>query len=392
MSILSAEQREIRSLAREFARGEIRPHSQRWDAGAALDDDIFSSLAELGFLGMLAPEARGGLDLDVPTYLLVLQELAWGDAAVALTVAIHNGPVTGLLAAHGTDEQRSRWLPGLAAGEVLGAFSLSEEGAGSDAGALETRAARTGGGWVLTGSKKWVTNGARAGLVLTFARTDEGIGCFVVEPSSDGYEVVERATTMGLRASETVHVRLDGVRVEGDALVGDPGRGLAYALEALDLGRAGVAAQALGVARAAKEHATGYALERRQFGRALVDFGAVQAKLAGMAARIASSRGLIREVGERLQARREGRETEIDDGADSVTVLAALAKLTASEAAMWVTDEAVQIYGGYGYMRDYPVEKLMRDAKGTEIYEGTNEIMRMLVARELIRAARGDTD
>ncbi|HZD03468.1 MAG TPA: acyl-CoA dehydrogenase family protein, partial [Longimicrobiales bacterium] len=218
MPALTAEQLEIRELARDFARGELRPHSARWDAEGALDDEVFGALGELGFLGMLAPEAHGGLELDLVTYLLVLEELAWGDAAVALSVAIHDGPVTGLLVGHGSETQKAEWLPGLASGALLGAFALSEAEAGSDAAALRARAVRNGDAWILEGEKKWVTNGARAGVVAVFAQTDEegGIGCFLVEPSTGGYEVVGRATTMGLRASETVHVRLDGVRVEAE--------------------------------------------------------------------------------------------------------------------------------------------------------------------------------
>ncbi len=275
MPMLTAEQLEIRSLAREFAAGEIRPHTAAWDEARALDDDVFAKLAELGFLGMLVPEAYGGLDLDPVTYLLVLEELAWGDAAVALSVAIQNGPVAGLLVRRGSDEQKQAWLPRLASGEVLGAFALSEAGAGSDPGRLTATAERDGDGWRLNGTKRWVTNGGRAGLVVVFARTSgEGVGAFLVEPSADGYRVAGRETTMGLRASETATVELDGVRVGPDALVGDAGEGLSYALEALDLGRCGIAAQAVGIARAAMEHATAYALERQQFGQPIAEFDA----------------------------------------------------------------------------------------------------------------------
>ncbi len=383
--MLTDEQRELRALARDFAEAELRPRTAEWDERRELDDEVFDKLAESGFLGMRVPEAYGGLDFDLATYLLVLEELAWGDAAVALSVAIHNGPVVALVGRYGTDEQRERWLPKLASGEALGAFALSEPEAGSDPSSITSTASRRGGGWRLDGEKRWVTNGARAGVVALFARTaDDAIGVFLVEPSSEGYRVGGREATLGLRASETVSVRLDGLTVGGDALLGEPDAGLRYALEALDLGRIGVAAQAIGVGRAALEHATTYALEREQFGRPIARFGALQAKLADAAQRLAAGRALALEAAEAWRA--------LDDGAprtglDGVTARAAMAKLAASEAASFAADEAIQIFGGYGYMRHYPVEKLLRDAKGTEIYEGTNEIMRRVIAGEILRDA-----
>lgn len=386
MPALSSEQLQVRALARDFADGELRPHAARWDEARAVDPEVFAKLAELGFLGMLVPEEHGGLGFDVGTYLLVLEELARGDAAVALSVAIHCGPVTGMLLRHGTPAQRDRWLPRLASGEALGAFALSEPGAGSDAGALETRADPRGAGWALTGVKRWVTNGRRAGLAVVFARTGAGVGAFLVEPGAPGYRVARRERTLGLRASETVTVELVGVEVGPDALLGAEGQGLRCALEALDLGRVGIGAQALGIARAAMEHAVAYSLERRQFGRFLADFGSTQAKLAEMHGRIAGAWALVHHAGHAVQAAGSGEAPRT--GPDGVTALAAAAKLAASETATWVADEAVQIFGGYGYMRDYPVERLLRDAKGTEIYEGTNEIMRHVIAREVLRAAR----
>jgi hypothetical protein len=382
---LAVEQSQIQALARDFADGELCPHAARWDEARALDGDVFAKLADLGFLGMLVPEGYGGLAFDVPTYLLVLEELARGDAAVALAVAIHCGPVTGMILRHGTAAQRERWLPRLASGEALGAFALSEPDAGSDAGALSSRAEPCGGGWTLHGVKRWVTNGARAGVAVVFARTASGVGAFLVEPGAPGYRVVGAERTLGVRASETVTIELDGVAVEHGALVGGEGDGLKVALEAIDLGRAGIAAQAVGIARAAMEHAVAYAIERHQFGRPLADFGATQAKLAEMHRRIAAARALTHHAGDALQAALKGEHPRA--GPDGVTARAATAKLTASEAATWVADEAVQIFGGYGYMRDYPVERLLRDAKGTEIYEGTNEIMRHVIAREVLRAA-----
>lgn len=380
------EQIEIRALARDFAEGEIRPHAPAWDQARALDDGIFPKLAELGFLGMRIPEEFGGLGLDAGTYLLVLEELSRADAAVGLSVAIHNGPVTEILVRHGSDEQKEALLPAMASGELLGAFALSEQDAGSDAASLTMAAVAEDDGWRLTGSKRWVTNGRRAGRVMVFARiegdgTAEGIGAFLVDPQADGYVVTREETTLGLRASETVSVELDGVQLSPDAVVGEPNSGLRYALSALDMGRAGIAAQAVGIAQAAMEYAVEYAKEREQFGRPISEFGAIREKFANMAARIASARALLHSLVPSLDGIGAG---ALGRGLESLRAQAAAAKLIASEAAYWVADEAVQIYGGYGFMKEYPVEKLMRDAKGTEIYEGTSEIMRLLIAREML--------
>ncbi|MGI9627685.1 MAG: acyl-CoA dehydrogenase family protein [Longimicrobiales bacterium] len=382
--MLSSEQIAIQALAREFADGEIRPHSAAWDGAGAFDDSVLAKLAELGFLGMLTPEEYGGLGLDVTTYLTVLEQLAWGDAAVALTVAIQNGPIPHLLLTHGSEEQRRSWLPLLASGERVGAFALSEPGAGSDPGSLSTTAVPKGDGWVLKGEKRWVTNGGRADMCLVFARTGDpndgkpAIGCFIVDTSSAGYEVGRREKTMGLKASETVSVSLKEVEVGPEALVGDPARALGYALDALNIGRLGIAAQSVGIAQAALEHATRYAVEREQFGRSIAEFGAIRSKLANMATKTCAARALMMDVGARVGADGNG-------GASLPPYKAqvAMAKLHATEAATWVADEAVQIYGGYGYMRHYPVEKLMRDAKGPEIYEGTSEVLRMVVGGSL---------
>jgi alkylation response protein AidB-like acyl-CoA dehydrogenase len=388
--MVTSEQLEIRSLARQFASGEIRPYSATWDASRELDESAFRKLAELGFLGMRVPEFSGGLELELSTYLVALEQLSWGDAAVGLSVAIHNGPVTELIARHGSEEQRAHFLPQMASGESLGAFALSEPEAGSDARAVTTEAERIDGGWHLRGTKRWVTNGERAGLVIVFARTGEDtLGAFLVDPSAAGYSVTGRERTMGLRASETVSIELD-LTVPDDRVLGDPARGYVYALEALEVGRLGVAAQAVGIAQAAFEHACRYAVERKQFGKSLSAFGAIQAKLADMATGVAAARALILEVAGRRDALDAGQEDPAPEGSPSIAAAAAMAKLIASETAMNVADEAVQIFGGYGYMRDYPVEKLMRDAKGTEIYEGTNEVLRYLIARDAVRTPERD--
>jgi alkylation response protein AidB-like acyl-CoA dehydrogenase len=392
---LTEEQLEIRGMARDFALGEIRPNAAGWDARRELDPEIFKKLGELGFLGMRIPEAYGGLALDLTTFCQVLEELSWGDASVATAVIAHSCPIPYLLLKYGTDQQKERYLPAMASGEILGAFSLSEAGAGSDAGSIETRARKTDDGWVVNGSKKWVSAGERAGLILLFAKEEEGEGmlAFLLDKDTPGLTVGKREVMMGMAALDVVALELKDVEVRDDALVGEAGRGFSYALESLEVGRLGIASQAVGIGRAALEHARTYAKERVQFGKPLSDLQATRFKLARMATRLTAARALVHWGAQALEAAEEGRVAPeelylgvVDPEAPSTGSLAAMAKVSASEAAIWITDEAVQIFGGYGYMRDYPVEKLLRDAKGTEIYEGTSEIMRLVIARDVLRS------
>jgi alkylation response protein AidB-like acyl-CoA dehydrogenase len=374
---------EIRDLARQFAEAELRPHVEAWDRDGRLDPAVLTQLGELGFFGMLVPEEHGGMGFDDGTYLVALEGLGWGEPAVALTLSIHSAFAITLLLRHGTVEQKARWLPALATGERIGCFALSEEQAGSDAAAVATTAERDGDQWVLTGEKKWVTNGripgGPAGLAVLIARTgggsdeagargSDGLSAFLVPTDMDGWNVVARERTMGIRSLEVVTVRLDGLRLPADALLGGEGQGFRLAMEGLDLGRLGIAAQAVGIGQAALDHALAYGAEREQFGRPIREFEAIQFMLADMATRVAAARALLERAAE-----------------ERTTGWSAMAKLFASETAMAVTTDAVQIFGGYGYMRDYPVEKLMRDAKATEIYEGTNEIQRVVIARDLYR-------
>jgi len=376
---LAEQRREIVDLAREFAQREIAPHAAEWDRAKAFPREVLTQLGELGFFGMRVPEAYGGLGLDLLTYLMVLEEIAAADASVSITVGVHNSLGCGLLVRHGSEAQKERWLPRLARGEVLAAFALSEPEAGSDAAGLSTQARRVGRGWLLQGTKAWVTSGDLAGLLVVMARTDapgarrgsRGISAFLVPGDAPGLEHTRPEDKMGLRASRTTGLVLRDVEVGEDALLGAEGAGLRLALEALDYGRMGVAAQAIGIARAALEAAVRYAAERRQFERPIKDFQAVQFKLADMATRVAAARALLHEV---AQADLAGRR---------LAARASMAKLFASETAMWVTTQAIQVFGGYGYMRDYPVERLFRDAKVTEIYEGTSEIQRIVIARGL---------
>jgi alkylation response protein AidB-like acyl-CoA dehydrogenase len=367
-------------LARDFAAEHLAPGAAARDAEKRFDRDLVRQLGALGFLGMLVPEAYEGLGLDTVTYLRVIEEIAAADASVAVSVAVHNSLPSQMLLRHGSEAQKTRWLKPMARGEALAAFALSEADAGSDAAALRAQAVRDGEGWVLNGAKAWVSNGGTADLVLAMVRTDRegerrgprGIGCFVIPTDAPGYEAARPEDKMGLRSSNTCAVWFHDLRLGGEHLLGEPGEGFIYALEGLDNGRMGIAAQACGIARAALEQASRYAAERKQFGHPVAEFQALRFKLADMATRLAAARSLLHEA-----ARRK-------DAGERTTLWSAMAKLAASEAAMWITTQAVQVFGGYGYMRHYPVERLMRDAKATEIYEGTSEIQRVVIARELL--------
>jgi alkylation response protein AidB-like acyl-CoA dehydrogenase len=378
---LSDEQREILMLARRFAERELRPGVRLRDENEGeFDRSPVDKLGELGFLGMLIPEEYDGLGLDMLTYLYVLEEIAWGDPSVAVSMSVHNSLPTQTLLRHGTAEQKDRWLKPMARGEILGAFSLSEADAGSDAAAITAQAVRDGDGWRLNGAKMWITNGASADVILMMVRTDDpqdrmgpkGIGAFLVPTGADGYIPGKKERKMGLRGSETVAATLQDLYLGPEHLIGEPGQGFRYALEALEGGRLGIAAQAVGIAEAALDYARDYAEQRVQFGRSISRLQGIQFKLADMATRVEASRGLLYRAALSYDAD-EPRKRK----------LSSMAKLHASETAMWVARQAVQVFGGYGYSREYPVERLFRDAKVTEIYEGTSEIHRMIIAREL---------
>jgi alkylation response protein AidB-like acyl-CoA dehydrogenase len=380
---LTEEQREIQQLARDFAARELAPYTDEWERAGQFDTDVVRKLGELGFLGIMIPEEFDGLGLDTNTYLVALEEIAAVDASVAVMMSVHNSLPTQMILRYGNDEQKSRFLPPMARGEKLGVFALSEPDAGSDAASLSTQAVRDGDHWVLTGTKAWVSSGNHAGVIVVMARTDEpgnrrgprGIGAFLVEPGVEGLSVSKKEDKLGLRASPTVQLAFDGVRVPGENLLGEPSQGFVYAMQSLDSGRLGIATQAIGIARSALEHATRYAAERRQFGKPIKEFEAIQFKLADMAVRVTAARALLHAA------------AAAKDRGQPITQFSAMSKLFASEAAMWVTTQAIQILGGYGYMKDYPVERLFRDAKATEIYEGTSEIQRIVIARELYAAS-----
>jgi alkylation response protein AidB-like acyl-CoA dehydrogenase len=376
---LTEEQRAIQQAARDFARDQLAPGVGERDRDATFDSTLIPKLASLGFLGMLLPEEHDGLGLDTCTYLVALEEIAAVDASAAVLMSVHNSLPTQMILRYGSDEQRARFLPPMARGEILGAFALSEPEAGSDAAALTTRAVRDGKDWVLTGTKAWVTNGGDAGAILTLARTDtpndykgaRGIGTFVITPDLPGFRVGRKEDKLGLRSSPTVQLHFDEMRVPAANVIGDPSHGFIYAMQSLEHGRLGIAAQAIGIARAALEVAVAYAAERRQFGKPIKEFQAIQFKLADMATRVTASRALLYAA------------AAAKDRGEPMTQFASMSKLMASETAMFVTTEAIQVLGGYGYVTDYPVERYFRDAKVTQIYEGTSEIQRIVIAREL---------
>jgi alkylation response protein AidB-like acyl-CoA dehydrogenase len=376
---LTEEQTEVQKLAHDFARAEIAPHAADWDQRAYFEPTLVKKMGELGFLGMMLPEEYDGLGTDTGTYLIALEEIAAADASAAVLMSVHNSLPTQMILRYGNDAQKDRFLRKMARGEILGAFALSEPDAGSDASALATQAVKDGNTWILNGTKSWVTNGNTAGAILTMARTDtrgirrgaRGIGAFIITPDLPGFKVGKKEDKLGLRASPTVQLTFDNMRVPVENLLGDEAQGFIYAMQSLDNGRLGIAAQAIGIARAALEHSVAYAAERKQFGKAIKEFEAIQFKLADMAMRVSASRALLHAA------------AAAKDRGQNIRQFSSMAKLMASETAMWVTTQAVQIFGGYGYVKDYPVERLMRDAKVTEIYEGTSEIQRIVIARSL---------
>jgi alkylation response protein AidB-like acyl-CoA dehydrogenase len=373
---LTAEQREIQALARDFASEQIEPHAGEWDREHRFPREVFAQLADLGLMGVCVPDEYGGAGADFLSYILVLEELSRADAGVGVTVAVHTSATTLPILAFGTDEQKSRFVPPLARGEVLGAFALTEPEAGSDAGSLRTRAEPTGDGWTITGGKQWITNGRYAGTFLLFARTDDstegarGVSAFILD--AEHVRVTRDEEKLGLNSSATNDIVVEGARVGRDRLLHEENRGFTVAMATLDGGRIGIAAQALGIAQAAYDVARVYAQERRAFGKRIADFQAIQWKLADMSTEIDAARLLIYRAAW-LKATGAPHTTE-----------GAKAKLFASEMARRQTAEAIQILGGYGYTKEFPVERYYRDAKITEIYEGTSEIQRLVIARHIL--------
>jgi alkylation response protein AidB-like acyl-CoA dehydrogenase len=360
VSELTAEQEEIRSLTRRFADEKIAPHAAEWDRGHIFPRELFAELGELGLMGVCVPEEHGGAGADFLSYALVLEELSRADAGVGVTVAVHTSACTLPLLAHG-----SEYVHALAAGEEIGAFALTEAGSGSDAGAMRTRAVDGR----ITGAKQWITNGSYASTFLVFAREDHRISAFVVRAGAEGFAVTREEEKMGLNSSSTADLAFEDT--PGERL-GEAGGGMRIALATLDGGRIGIAAQAVGIAQAALEMATAYAKERHAFGGPIARLGAIQQKLADMQTEIEAARALVWRAARLKQAGRPH------------TVEGAQAKLFASAVARRQTGEAIQILGGYGYTKEFPAERYYRDAKVTEIYEGTSEIQRLVIARALL--------
>jgi alkylation response protein AidB-like acyl-CoA dehydrogenase len=373
---LNEQQRMIRDMARDFAAGEIEPVAAQHDADKRFPREIIAKAAGLGLMGIMVPEEYGGAAMDVLSYILVLEELAKACASTAVIVSVHNTLFTGGITGFGTDEQKRRFLPDAASGKTLGAYLLTEPGAGSDAASLATKAVAVDGGWQLTGSKAFITNGGEADFGICYALTDpkaghRGISAFILDLSADGVTRGPDERKLGLNASSTVMVTLEDAFVPTENLLGEEGKGFKIALEILNSGRIGIAAQALGIAQAALDESRRYSGEREQFGRTIDSFQSVQWKLADMATKVEAARLLTYRAavtaGEKI--------ADITE--------AAMAKLYASRIAVECAEEAVQIHGGYGYVKEYKVERLFRDARVTEIYEGTSEVQRLVIARQL---------
>lgn len=374
---LTEEHRLVQQTAREFAAREILPVAAQLDAEHRFPAEIVRQLGKLGLMGVTVPEQYGGAGMDHVAYVLAMEEVARACASTAAIMSVNNSLVCDPILRYGTEEQKCRYLPVLATGQQLGCYCLTEPQAGSDAASLQTTASLDGDHWVLNGTKVFVTNAREAWVFIVFARTEEapgalGISAFILERDHPGLVVGKVERKMGLLASSTCEVLLQDCRVPRDNLLGPRGEGFKVALSTLDGGRIGIAAQAVGIARAALEESVAYAKQRRQFGRPIAEFQAIQWKVADMATRIEAARLLtLRAAWLRDQGRR-------------CTLEASMAKLFASETAMFAAHQAVQIFGGYGYIKDYPVERYFRDAKITEIYEGTSEIQRMVIARTLL--------
>jgi alkylation response protein AidB-like acyl-CoA dehydrogenase len=377
---LSEDQRMIRDMARDFARREIAPHAQAWEKAGWIDDALVAQMGELGLLGMVVPEEWGGSYIDYVAYALAVEEISAGDGATGALMSIHNSVGCGPVMNYGSQAQKDEWLAQLASGRAIGCFALTEPQAGSEAHHLRPRAELVDGQWVVTGSKQFCSNAKRAKLAIVFAVTDpdlgkKGLSAFLVPTDTPGFAVERSEHKMGIRASDTCAVSLSDCRIPQANLLGERGKGLAIALSNLEGGRIGIGAQALGIARAAFEAALLYARERVQFGKPIAEHQSIANMLADMQTQLNAARLLI------LHAAR------LKSAGLPCLSEASQAKLFASEMAEKVCSQAVQIHGGYGYLEDYPVERYYRDARITQIYEGSSEIQRLLIARELANYA-----
>ena len=377
---LTDEQREIRDIVRKFAQNEIAPHAESWDDESRFPEGLLPQLGELGLAGLLVPEEFGGAQLSRLTGALIYEQLAEADMSTAVWLSVHN-MVTGLIHKFGNEEQRTRWVPRMAAGRELGAFALSEAHAGSDAANVRCAARRDGDDYVVNGTKFWVTSAGVADVYAVMVRTDEragahGITTLIVEKNTPGFSIGKRERKMGLHSSPTGELVFEECRVPVTNRLGEEGQGLRIALSSLDGGRINIGANATGVAQAALDVATRYAQERSAFGRPIGGFEGVQFLLADMAMKVEASRLMVYQAASKM-----------DDGDPDTGMHAAMAKCFATDAAMQVTTDAVQVLGGAGYVRDWPVERYMRDVKVAQIFEGTNQIQRLVIARALLGEA-----
>jgi alkylation response protein AidB-like acyl-CoA dehydrogenase len=374
---LTEEQRQLQSAVRAFAEGEIAPHVSEWDEKSEFPHEVVKKLGEMGLLGVIFPEALGGAGMGYVEYVLAIEELSRVDGSVGIIVAAHNSLCTNHIMLGGNDEQRKRWIPKLASGQWLGAWGLTEPGSGSDAAGARTTAVKKGDTWVLNGSKTFITNGGHANCAVVLAVTDrekgtKGISAFVVEKGTKGFRPGRKENKLGLRASDTSELIFEDCEIPVENLIGKEGDGFKDAMRVLDGGRISIAALSLGIARGALDAAMKYAQERRQFGKAISEFQAIQFKLANMATELDAAWLLTM------------RAAQMKDDGKKVTMESAMAKLYASEAACRICDEGLQIHGGYGFIKDYPAEKFYRDVRLCPIGEGTSEIQRMVIARELL--------
>ena len=373
----SESQSAVAKAVRDFAEKEMRPVVMAYDETQEFPHAVVRKLGELGFMGMTWPEDLGGAALGDLEAVAVIEELARVDPSIALTVASHNSLCTGHIMLFGSENQKKKFVPGLASGNVLGAWGLTEPGSGSDSGGMRTTARREGDGWVLNGSKTFITQGSVAGTYVIMAVTDsskgkKGISAFIVPAGLRGFTIGKKENKLGMRSSDTATLLFDGVRVPDENLIGKPGYGFPQALAVLDGGRIGIAALSVGIARGALEASIAYAKERRQFGKALAEFQAIQWKIADMAAEINAARLLTQ------------RAAWLKSRGEPFSLAASKAKYFASEAAVRAAGEAVQIHGGYGFIKEFPVEKLYRDVKLMTIGEGTSEVLKMIIARHLL--------
>ncbi len=375
---LSEEQMMVRNTSREFTENEIKPVAAINDREHKFPKDIIDKMGELGFMGMTVPEKYSGSGLDFLSYILALEEICKGCASTGSIMSVNNSLVCAPLKTFGNEYQKSSFLKDLANGSKLGCFMLSEPEAGSDAASMKTTATLEGDDYILNGTKSWITNGAEADIAIVFASTDKslkhkGVSAFIVDMKTPGVSIGKLEDKLGIRATSTAQIFFENCKVPAQNLLGEKGQGFKIALHTLDGGRIGIAAQAVGIAQAALEASVRYAKERKTFGKSISDFQGLQFMIADMATRVEASRLLVWQA-----AIMKDRDTKYSKQS-------AMAKLFAAETAMWVTTKAIQIHGGYGYTTDYPVERYFRDAKITEIYEGTSEIQRIVIARETLK-------